>query len=138
MTATHDVTAQRRTNPPTYETIPVGWIKTAKRNARKHSAAQVDEIVASMKASGVVNPPIVDENYRLIAGEGRYLAIRKMGVATVEVIVVRHLTEEQKRAYAIADTPRAGAFADVDLAASCQFLPNQLYQLHDHYEHLAS
>ena len=103
MTATHDVAALRRANPPTYETIPLGWIKTAKRNARKHSANQIDEIAASMKASGVVNPPIVDENYQLIAGEGRYLALRKMDVATVEVIVVRHLTEKQKRAYAIAD-----------------------------------
>lgn len=98
-----DVHEQRRSNPPTYETIPIGWIRPAKRNVRKHSAPQVDEILASMKASGVINPPIVDENYQLIAGEGRYLALKKMGVVTVEVIVVRHLTEAQKRAYAIAD-----------------------------------
>lgn len=103
MTTTHDVAALRRANPPTYETIPIGWIKLAKRNARKHSATQVDGIRTSMEASGPINPPIVDEHYRLIAGEGRYLALRKMNVATVEVIVVRHLTDEQKRAYAIAD-----------------------------------
>lgn len=103
MIVRNDVHEQRRINPPTYETVPLGWIKLAKRNARKHPASQIDALVASMQASGAISPPIVDENYRLIAGEGRYLALKKIGVATVEVMVVRHLTDEQKRAYAIAD-----------------------------------
>lgn len=103
MAIQNDVHEQRRSNPPTYETVPLGWIKLAKRNARKHSASQIDEIVNSMMASGAINPPIVDENYRLIAGEGRYLALKKLDRPTVEVIVVRYLTDEQKRAYAIAD-----------------------------------
>ena len=103
MAIQNDVHEQRRSNPPTYETIPLGWIKLAKRNARKHPASQIDEIANSMTASGAISPPILDENYGLIAGEGRYLALKKLGRPTVEVIVVRHLTDEQKRAYAIAD-----------------------------------
>lgn len=98
-----DIHEQRRSNPPTYETIPIGWIRPSKRNARKHSASQVDDILKSMNTAGAINPPIVDETYRLIAGEGRWLALKKLGVVTVEVIVVRHLTDAQKRAYAIAD-----------------------------------
>jgi len=98
-----DIHEQRRSNPPTYETIPIGWIRPAKRNARKHSASQVDDILKSMNTAGAINPPIVDETYRLIAGEGRWLALKKLGVVTAEVIVVRHLSEAQKRAYAIAD-----------------------------------
>jgi DNA modification methylase len=88
---------------PTYERIPLGWVKLPERNARKHPERQVDEIVASMRASGVINPLIVDGDYRLIAGEGRYRALKKMREMTAAVLVVTHLTTDQARAFAIAD-----------------------------------
>ena len=56
-----------------------------------------------MKQSGVINPLIVNADYQLLAGEGRYRALRKIGVRTACVVVVRHLNEEEQRSYSIAD-----------------------------------
>ena len=98
-----DVEDKWRDSPPRYEIVPLGWIKLAKRNSRKHAEAQIDEIAESITASGTINPLIVDENYQLIAGEGRYRALAKLKAKTAPVLCIRHLSDEQKRVYAITD-----------------------------------
>jgi ParB-like chromosome segregation protein Spo0J len=59
---------------------------------RKHSAAQIDQIAASMAEFGFTNPIMVDGNNRIIVGYGRYLAAKKRKLETVPVIVLEHLT----------------------------------------------
>jgi ParB-like chromosome segregation protein Spo0J len=73
------------------------------RNARTHSDDQVDQIVASIKEFGFTNPILVDGDNSVIAGHGRLLAARKMGLERVPVILLADLTEAQRRAYVIAD-----------------------------------
>jgi hypothetical protein len=73
------------------------------RNARTHSDAQVAQIAASIREFGWTNPVLVDGDNGIIAGHGRLLAARKLGMSTVPVIELAGLSEAQKRAYIIAD-----------------------------------
>jgi DNA modification methylase len=77
------------------------------RNPRTHSEAQVAQIAASIAEFGFNNPILVDTKAGIIAGHGRFLAARKLGLAEVPVIVLDHLTDAQKRAYIIADNQLA-------------------------------
>ena len=85
------------------ELRPIERLRPYERNPRTHSEAQVDQIAASMVEFGWTNPILVDENAGILAGHGRLLAARKLGLAEVPVIRFEHLTEAQKRAYLIAD-----------------------------------
>jgi DNA modification methylase len=73
------------------------------RNARTHSDAQIAQIAASIREFGFTNPILVDTQAGVIAGHGRLLAARKLGMTEISVIVLDHLTATQKRAYVIAD-----------------------------------
>ncbi|ENC7540347.1 ParB N-terminal domain-containing protein, partial [Salmonella enterica subsp. enterica serovar Brandenburg] len=73
------------------------------RNARTHSDEQVAQLVASIKEFGWTNPVLVDECGEIIAGHGRVMAAESLGMNTVPVIVLANLTDDQKRAYRLAD-----------------------------------
>ena len=73
------------------------------RNARTHSEAQVALIAGSIREFGFVNPVLVDGANGIIAGHGRVLAARQLGLARVPVIELAWLTEAQKRALVLAD-----------------------------------
>jgi ParB-like chromosome segregation protein Spo0J len=73
------------------------------RNARTHSDEQVAQIAASMRAWGWTNPVLIDEDGGIIAGHGRILAARQLGIKDVPCMVAVGWTEAQKRAYTIAD-----------------------------------
>ena len=77
------------------------------RNARTHSAAQVALIAGSIREYGFTNPVLVDGESGIIAGHGRVLAARQLGLATVPVIELAHLTPAQKQAYILADNKLA-------------------------------
>src|SRR3954452_7471015 len=77
------------------------------RNARTHSDAQVAQIAASVREWGWTVPVLVDETGMLIAGHGRVLAARKLGLAEVPVMVAYGWSEAQKRAYVLADNKLA-------------------------------
>ena len=77
------------------------------RNSRTHSDAQVAQIAASIREFGWTNPILVDGDNGIIAGHGRLLAARKLGMSTVPVIELAGLSEAQKRAYVIADNKLA-------------------------------
>lgn len=85
------------------------------RNARTHTDAQVRQIVQSMKTFGWTNPVLIDEVGQIIAGHGRLRAAAKLKLKQVPCIVLTGLTEEEKRAYVIADNKLA-ANAGWDLA----------------------
>jgi ParB-like chromosome segregation protein Spo0J len=73
------------------------------RNARTHSEAQVALIAGSIREYGFTNPILVDGDNGIIAGHGRVLAARTLGMATVPVIELAHLSDSQRRAYILAD-----------------------------------
>ena len=77
------------------------------KNARTHSDAQVAQIAASIREFGWTNPVLVDGENGIIAGHGRVLAARKLDMAKVPCIELKHLTEAQRRAYVIADNKLA-------------------------------
>lgn len=86
------------------------------RNARTHSDAQVAQIAASITEWGWTSPVLVDEAGSIIAGHGRVLAARKLGLADVPVMVASGWTEAQKKAYVLADNQLAlNAGWDMDL-----------------------
>lgn len=73
------------------------------RNARTHSDEQVAQIAASIREFGWTNPILVDGHNGIIAGHGRVLAARKLGILEVPTIELAHLTDTQRRAYILAD-----------------------------------
>jgi DNA modification methylase len=76
-------------------------------NARSHSDEQVAQIAASMKEWGWTNPVLIDETGMIIAGHGRVLAARKLGISEAPVMVAEDWTEAQKKAYVLADNQLA-------------------------------
>ena len=77
------------------------------KNARTHSPEQVAQLRASIQEFGFTNPILVDGKDGVIAGHGRLAAARDMGMTEVPVVVLDHLTPEQRRAYVIADNQLA-------------------------------
>lgn len=91
-------------DPTQIEMIPIGELKLYKRNAKKHTPEQIEQIVNSIKAFGMNDPIAVwgDENV-IVEGHGRYLALRSIGEqGEVPCIRLDHLTDEQRKAYALA------------------------------------
>jgi DNA modification methylase len=90
-------------NALTVETRPVETLIPYARNPRTHSDAQIAQIAASIVEFGWTNPILVDGESGVIAGHGRLLAARKLGLSEVPVIELAHLSAAQKRALVIAD-----------------------------------
>lgn len=89
------------------ELWPVERLQPYAKNARTHSEDQVDQIAASIREFGFTNPILVDSADGIIAGHGRLMASKRLGLATVPVIVLDHLTDAQRRAYILADNKLA-------------------------------
>ena len=77
------------------------------QNSRLHDEAQVAQLVFSIQEFGFTNPILVDENDMIIAGHGRLAAAEILGMDIIPTIQLNGLTEEQKRAYVIADNKLA-------------------------------
>ncbi|MFQ3895480.1 site-specific DNA-methyltransferase [Sphingobium sp. R-7] len=86
---------------------PLARLVPFARNARTHSAAQIDQIAASMREWGWTNPILVDEAGTIIAGHGRVEAARKLGLLEAPVMIAAGWSEGKKRAYVIADNKLA-------------------------------
>ena len=93
--------------PQGIEIWPTDRLVPYAKNARTHSPEQVAQIAASIVEFGFTNPILVDSTDGIIAGHGRLLAARKLGLAEVPVVVLGHLSEIQRRAYIIADNQLA-------------------------------
>jgi DNA modification methylase len=89
--------------PDTVEHWPLDRLILFARNARTHSDDQVTQIAASIVEFGWLNPVLIDDAGNVIAGHGRLLAARKLGLEAVPVIRASHLTPAQVRAYRLAD-----------------------------------
>ena len=82
---------------------PLARLLPYARNARTHSDEQVAQIAASIVEFGFTNPCLVGADGVLVAGHGRLLAARKLGLETVPVVVLDHLSPTQRRALVLAD-----------------------------------
>lgn len=93
--------------PSDLATRPVETLIPYARNSRTHSDEQVAQIAASIREFGFTNPVLIDGDGGIIAGHGRVLAARKLGLKDVPVLVLDHLTPAQRKAYVIADNKLA-------------------------------
>lgn len=96
--------------------LPLASLKPYSRNARTHSAKQIAQIAASIRTFGFNNPVLADKDGVIIAGHGRVAAAKSLGLESVPVIRLEHMSEAQKRAYILADNKlaeQAGWDADI-------------------------
>ena len=82
---------------------PVEELVLDPRNPRRHSAKQVGQIARSIEAFGFNVPILIGEDRKVIAGHGRVLACRQLGLREVPTVSLEHLSEAQARAFMIAD-----------------------------------
>ena len=95
---------------------PVGGLIPDPRNPRTHPKRQLQQIAASIREFGFTNPILIDPDGSIIAGHGRLLAAKALGIAEVPTIALAGLSEAQKRALRLADNKIAlGAGWDLDL-----------------------
>lgn len=83
--------------------VPIDAVREYERNAKLHTDEQIGRIAESIKQFGFNQPIAVDEEMILLAGHGRLAAARLLGLSHVPTVVVHGLTNNQKRAFRIAD-----------------------------------
>lgn len=84
------------------------------KNAKVHNQAQIDKIAKSIEEFGFINPCLIDKDKNIIAGHGRVMAAKQLGMKTVPCIYVEGLTKEQYKAYVLADN-KLGELAEWDM-----------------------
>ena len=89
------------------EQIPTEKLIPYARNAKKHDAAQVSKLAGSIREFGFNNPVLIDRDNGIIAGHGRVMAAQKLELKEVPCIRLGHLTDNQRRAYILADNKLA-------------------------------
>ena len=99
--------SNKKTDTRRYENVDIDKLIPYERNARTHSAEQVEKIARSIKEFGFINPVLIDGDFGIIAGHGRVEGAKKLGMTKVPCLFVEDLSDEQKRAYIIADNKLA-------------------------------
>ena len=89
------------------EMRPIASLKPYARNPRTHSDKQIRQIAESIRVFGFNNPVLIDRNDEIIAGHGRVDAAKLLGLESVPTIRLEHLSEDEKRAYILADNKLA-------------------------------
>jgi DNA modification methylase len=82
---------------------PIDLLIPYAKNARVHDDAQIAQLAGSIKEFGFNNPILIDKDNGIIAGHGRVMAARKLGLIEVPTILLDHLNETQRKAYILAD-----------------------------------
>ena len=103
---------------------PLEKLRPYARNPRTHSDEQITSIMNSIRRFGFTNPILVDTADGIIAGHGRLRAAQKLGMSEVPVIVLSGLTDDERRAYIIADNRLA-----LDAGWHPEFLPEEMAAL---------
>ena len=107
------------------EYLPIKALKPYEKNTRKHKDLDVDNIAKSIEKYGFNDPVgIATEENLIICGHGRVLACKKMGIKEVPCIRLDHLSEQERREYAIAHNATA-ELSEWDL----DILPDELAEL---------
>lgn len=104
--------------PTDLRLVPIAELTPYAGNARTHSAKQIRQIAASIEEFGFVNPALVSDDGEIVAGHGRVMAAKRLGMTEVPVLRLSHLSAAQRRAYVLADNKLAeNAGWDADLLA---------------------
>lgn len=90
-------------------------LKPYKKNAKKHSKEQVEQIANSIKEFGFTQPVIIDKHNSVVAGHGRILGAKKAGLKQVPTVCLEDLTEEQIKAYRLVDNKLNESEWDMEL-----------------------
>jgi DNA modification methylase len=85
------------------EQIPIDLLKPYPGNARTHDDRQISKIASSLQSFGWMNSIIAERDGTIIAGHGRWLAAKTLGLTHCPVIRAEHLTPDLARAYRLAD-----------------------------------
>lgn len=85
------------------EHLPLEALRPHPRNARVHSKKQIHQIAASIQEFGFNNPLLIDREGVILAGHGRFEAAKELNLSSVPVIRIERLSEDQKRAFRLAD-----------------------------------
>ncbi len=93
--------------PLNIQYITINHLKAFSGNARTHSKQQIKQIAQSIKAFGFINPVLIDADNCLVAGHGRLMAAKSIGLKTIPCIRIDHLSNDEKRAYILADNKLA-------------------------------
>lgn len=89
------------------EMLPIDELVPYAKNSRTHSPAQIKQIESSIREFGFTNPVLIDADGGIIAGHGRVMAAKNIGLSVVPCLRLSNLTDVQKRAYVIADNKLA-------------------------------
>ena len=95
--------------------IELSELKPYEKNAKKHPAEQVEHIANSLREFGWKQPIVIDRDNVIIAGHGRLLAALSLGWITAPCIYADDLTEDQIKAFRLADNKTAESDWDFDL-----------------------
>ncbi len=115
------------------EVVEIKKLRINERNARLHSDDQIRQLMNSIEKFGFTVPILIDEKKMVIAGHGRLEALKRLGHKKAPVILLSHLTENEKRAYVLADN-QIPMLADWDLTLlkeELDFLNQEGFELED-------
>lgn len=85
------------------EHLPLLTLRPRPGNARSHSRSQIRQIAASIERFGFTSPVLLSDDNEILAGHGRVLAAKTLGMTVVPALRLAHLTAAERRAYALAD-----------------------------------
>ena len=106
-------------------------LKPYKKNAKKHTAEQINRIAESIKEFGFKSPVLIDQCNCVVAGHGRVMGAKKAGLKEVPVIRISDLTEDQVKAYRLVDNKLNESEWDSDLLNEeiKEFLKNDAFDM---------
>jgi DNA modification methylase len=107
MPAQHDSSSTTPVSTPgntlAFSWVPIGDLRPYGRKARTHSRKQIGALAESIRTFGFSVPILVDDQNRILAGNGRLEAARSLGMINVPVVMLSHLDAAQKRAFVLAE-----------------------------------
>lgn len=92
---------------PQIEMKAVEVLKPYSGNARSHSKKQIQQIADSIRRFGFTNPVLISDQDEIVAGHGRVMAAKQLGISMIPTLRLSNLSDEERRAYVIADNKLA-------------------------------
>lgn len=94
--------------------ININLLKPYEQNAKKHGRDQIEKLKESIDEFGFLTPCLIDREYNLIAGHGRVMAAKELGMEKVPCVFIEGLSDAQRRAYILADN-KLGELGEWDM-----------------------
>lgn len=94
--------------------VSLSLLRPYERNAKIHGPQQIEKLKDSIREFGFLTPCLIDGDLNIIAGHGRVMAAKELGMETVPCVFIEGLTDAQRRAYILADN-RLGELGEWDM-----------------------